>query len=420
MMSNFLLAPEYIADIIKAYNSNELEKLYYTENTPEDVLQHFQTLGIECLDINKESDYSFNGMLYDYTKEDFPTAQNIDWQIWSVEFTGDYAPELNDNAEILHILGIHPYSNENKTYTPYRKFKLNQYLKEKYIVDTIYDSIDKNTILFNKKYKYIIVSCPYSRLALKIKELTGAKLIYDRTDNWSDLSEQFYASETALINNAEVAFCSSDYLYNNVPSGCDLENWQKKCTLLYTTCSKKYDIPNVEKYDTPTAVYAGVGIKKVNWTMLAVLAEQNPNWNFKFYVRDDHQDINILKDISNVEILPLLSEDALHNELSKCHIGLVYYKQSAYTDGMLPLKVYDYFNARIPTVFYGCSQLRKFSDCCFEDDGSINLDDILEKQIDISVYDKYLDSTLDANLKKMEQSINSAKYLSVPNTFRTL
>ena len=239
--------------------------------------------------------------------------------------------------------------------------------------------------------------------ALKIKEITGAKLIYDRTDNWSDLSEQFNTNEIALINNADVAFCTSNYLYNNVPEGCDLETWKKKCTLIYTSCNKKYEVPTVKKYTTPTAVYAGVGIKKVNWMMFAVLAEQNPDWNFKFYVRDDHQEINILKGISNVEILPLIPEESLHNELSKCHIGLVYYKPSGYTDGMLPLKVYDYFNARIPVVFYGCPELREFSDCCFEEDGSINLNDILEKRVATSVYDKYLNSDINEKLQQIEQ-----------------
>lgn len=405
-MINFLLAPNYITDIIKAYNSNELEKLYYTKDTPDDILKYFQTLNIDCLDLDKESDYSFNGVLYDFTKEDFPTVEEIDWQIWSDEFTGEYPPELNDDAEILHILGSHPYTNENGTHASLRRYKLNKYLKEKYAVDTIYDCISKGTILFYKKYKYIVVSCQYSKLALKIKEVTGAKLIYDRTDNWSALNEQFSMNETMLINNADIAFCSSDYLYNNVPDNCDLEAWKKKCTLIYTGCSKKYDAPTVKKYDTPTAVYAGVAIAKVNWVMLAVLAEQNPDWNFKLYVRTDHQNINVLSGIPNIEILPLVSEEALHDELSKCHVGLIYYKPSAYTDGMLPLKVYDYFNARIPSVFYGCAELRKFSDCCFEDDGSINLNDILEKQIAPAVYDKYLtDCTLEDKFTQMEKAM---------------
>lgn len=273
-----------------------------------------------------------------------------------------------ENANILH------YVNREKGDVNYRRYKLNDYLKKNYKVETGYYNRKSN-----KKYDYVIISDSRNCLQFLYNALeNNSFIIYDRTDNWSSLGLTESIEENYVIEKANLIFCSSDYLYETLP-----EEFKSKAYTVYNGCDV-YEYSNVKKYEKKTAVYIGHSSKKLNIQFLNDLAEKNSEWDIVLYGVARPSELN-----SKIKTFDFIDEKKLFDILCKCHIGLIPFIRSEWTEGMLPLKLFHYVNAHIPTGFVNCDICKKYSDVAF-DLNKLTLDEIAEKQ-DLN-FDKYLDS----------------------------
>jgi hypothetical protein len=284
---------------------------------------------------------------------------------------------ITPSSSILHFIGI-----DNNSKLNYRRFQLNTYLQANSKPDTIYRFLTKTNVgCLTKKYKTIICSDPRGSRFLVDKAIEdGSVLVYDRTDNWSALGPSELKDENFLLDNASFVFCSSNYLYNTLS-----ETQKQKAQVILNGCNVKPYIPQ-KKYITPTAIYIGKNVEKIDVNYLNVLAEKNPDWDFVLYGVE-----RLSKDSlkPNIQLFPYMPEGQLHTVLSKCHIGLIPFIQSEWTSGMLPLKIFHYMNAHIPTAYLNCDECIQFPEVAFNL-VSNSLNEIIAKPIADSAYDNYL------------------------------
>ena len=279
--------------------------------------------------------------------------------------------ELNEGAEILH------YTNDIRHTTRiYRRFKLNDFLKERFIVDTVHAGNSP----FNKNYKTIIVSDARSWfIPLYMYKENGTKIIYDRTDDWTALNNRNKSSENELFNLADLITCSSRSLYESLPDFA-----KKKAKIIYNGTKVREYTP-VEKFSKKTAVYAGCSPLKIDFNVLKKLANKNPDWNINIYGVGN---IKYQEMPSNVSFFAFVDEDTLFRILCKSHIGLIPFLGNPWDKGMLPLKLFNYANAHIPTVFWNSENCKDFPEIAIEA-SSWDLDTYLNTEMD---YDSVLAS----------------------------
>lgn len=261
--------------------------------------------------------------------------------------------EFVKDSDVLHYIG----TNKSHSEFGYRRFIVNEELKKRYKVDTIYgldsESVDK---ICNKKYKMIFISAGnraslfFAQKAFKDKTF----LVYDRSDNWSSLDAETNLQEDYVMRTADFIFYSADSLKKGIP--------QNKI-------NSSYYIPNgftyneynsLKKFDNKTIVYAGNDLSKANMLLINTLAENNKDWTFYIYGRTYSHCEN------NITYCGISEYKELFKILCKSHLGLIAFNGDSWTRGMLPLKLFNYANAHIPTLYYGCSSLKDYSDISVE------------------------------------------------------
>lgn len=218
-----------------------------------------------------------------------------------------------EEYDIVHYLGNVVSS------VKYRRHKLNEFLKEHYKVATIYKGYCDIS-----KASTLIISDPRGSLDLVNDAIKyNVKIIYDRTDNWNALYPEI---ENCLFENADIIFCSSQYLFDEI----QVEN---KILLRNAGDEWTYTNPIKEKI----CVYVGKSTNKTNDELCVKLKEKHPEYKY----------VSIGAKIGGWENLPLLPKDVMMHYLDHCEIGVIPLKEEDYYKGQLNLKVWDYLNAHL-------------------------------------------------------------------------
>ena len=145
-------------------------------------------------------------------------------------------------------------------------------------------------------------------------------------------------------------------------------------------------------------------MSKVDINFLNELAEKNIDWDIKVFASGDKNE-NLSKKII---FHTFVTEDVLHEELCKCHVGLIPFVLNGYTKGMLPLKLFNYANAHLPVLYSNCDNCRNFNFAFSTEKHS--LDDLLNFSFD---FDSYLQE-FDWN-KKFEYMLEKIKEFNIEN-----
>lgn len=352
-VKKYIITSQNFEDVISKIKPED--EIYYSEAFDENTVNYLNSLQ--------------NKVVHTPITERFP----YDVIFYHTNRVSSNKNEITDNSTVLHYLG----ANQDGTKI-YRRFKLNDYLKQKYEIDTIYRILS----VLTKTYKTYIISdgrCPPYLLQKAVKD--NAKIFYDRTDNWGALSDEIKEQENELIKKATHIFCSSQYLYDTLP-----EEYKEKAEIVLNGCDVKDYMP-LEKFKTKTAIYIGGSNQKIDFDLIEKLLKENPDWDFKFYgVRLIPENI---KEYKNFKEYAALTENGLHIILEKCHIGLIPFVNTDWTKGMLPLKTFHYINAHLPIGYTNCKNLENYKGIIF-DLNNFSLNRILELKIDNNLFDKYI------------------------------
>lgn len=154
------------------------------------------------------------------------------------------------------------------------------------------------------------------------KKGRSIRIVYDRTDFWSDRDADDYC-----VANADFVINSSRWLYEH----CGAE-------------SKVY-IPNrcvryscAEKERKKIAIYAGYNTQKVDAEWLGKWIEDHPDYEFECYTYEPVEGFEKYWK-------PFIKESELFEHMCGCEIGLLPFNGGRWARGMLPLKYFMYRNA---------------------------------------------------------------------------
>lgn len=232
----------------------------------------------------------------------------------------------------------------------YRRSKLLNYLKKNYNVldypfkETTNTKAYINSII-NKLYSYkkkplVIISqgeCNFTfNKIVEFLIMNDIKFVYDKYDEIKDdIINQYYSS---------LLFASSKTILDNVA----IKN--KKAFYIPNGCSVKPNKTDVKKYEKKTAVYAGRNINKIDFNLLNLLKALNEDWDIEVVGIPNEELDRIKEENPDLIIKPWMSEEDLHDELCKCHLGLCLLEVSDITKNQLSDKFFNYVNAHIPTL----------------------------------------------------------------------
>lgn len=265
----------------------------------------------------------------------------------------------------------------------YRRIQIREYIKAQY----------NNYIITSEeivKPKYIIVSDPRKAVIELIEKVAygdKVKMIYDKTDKWEAIKPFTEKLDKLCLEYADVITYSAKGLK---PEGYEYKSYY------VPNGNKFYNLPLIEKYNTPTAIYAGNNIEKFNGQVLYMLAELYPEWNFIVYVTHDEKSEHFKLKPPNVEFRSPIPQEELIQEIAKCHVGLLLFYNDKWERGMLPLKFFNYINVGIPTLYTSVLEqnLEDYGDVAFSL-SDVTLDELLNTKADYTKYYRDWNNVID-------------------------
>jgi hypothetical protein len=277
--------------------------------------------------------------------------------VYPVYRRGKVINELNKKFSVLTV-------NDNNFIEHY--FQGDRTLKEVLIEDKPLVIIDSPNLEGKRKaYSYF-------------KQFTD-RIVYDKYDEGE---EKITAEQVGKLP----VICSSKNIYNNLPEDINKYYIPNGCTVkeVYT-----------DKYETKTAIYVGHNMAKVDFNSIALLKAINPEWNIEVVgFENEEMKKNTAEMYPELILKDWMSEEELHKEICKCHIGLCLLEIDDITLGQLSDKFFNYVNAHIPTLIHE-EQLPNYEDykdfVIPLDYGELSLDTMLENHKTLSEkYDELL------------------------------
>lgn len=285
----------------------------------------------------------------------------------------------NSVDEITERKYIHITSSDGGRPLPYyRRYFLNDKLNKKWG-----DDLATNAFLGVNTSKLCVVSHPSNYIP------QSEKIFYDRSDNWKG-SGMDKDSEDYILEKADYITCSSKWLYNDTLKYLKENRPNDDVKVKYIPNGNvMFDYPtNVEKFEKPTAIYVGARIKKTDLQLIYLLCEMNPNWNFMLYGEGASDLLSIPSNLFVHETVPI---EELFPIICKCHVGLITLKENEWTVGMLPNKVFNYINARIPIIYSGIPDINMedYKEFSYNISDISSLDEVLENKTTAEIFDSY-------------------------------
>jgi len=122
----------------------------------------------------------------------------------------------------------------------------------------------------------------------------------------------------------------------------------------------------------PRLVFVGaLSQYKVDFSLLAVLARRLPevHWLLIGAVGEGEPGTNAPPRLPNIHLLGARSRDVLPDYLAHADVAVLPSPHNAYTDGMFPMKFFEYLAAGLPVVATALPALRAFAPLCFLAEG---------------------------------------------------
>lgn len=251
------------------------------------------------------------------------------WKIsYTVKFPCSFIEETKDKEVNLGVHDIIQYSPAEKWKRKnYRRVKLSKWLDNNYD----YARADESSI---GECDTLIISRPHN-WQFAAENIKHNQLIFDRSDYWvGDGVEE----ETDLIKVADIVINSTDFLYQ------DSLKYNKNSYLIYngSTVREYKKLPKIDKY-----VYLGRSGNKIDWEWM----------NSLDLPVDVYGEIKTdIPSYDNITIKGYKTEEELTEVLSQYKAGLVAFNTRDFNRGMLPIKIFNYLDARIEIMTHNCPE----------------------------------------------------------------
>ena len=283
--------------------------------------------------------------------------KTLRWQNWRV--TGgqllhrgfsSYLWQVSDKAFVLDTIIFEPFTTLflRKRWWPY-------ILKQSKVMK----SVRQATKYLSLEDIVLWLFTPIS--ASVIGQLGESLVFFDAIDNWVE-HEGMKAYHVAakkgyekMRKRANLIFCGSksmqSYLQGDgtkvhwIPNGVDLDFFQPK--------PNSKNIPrDLMGISRPRIGYAGMMDKRMDVDLTRFVAASLPNFNFIFVgpIYDSKHIKGKLSKLSNVYFLGHKRYEEMSNYINSFDVCIIPHKVNKYTDGMNPLKLYEYLACGKPVV----------------------------------------------------------------------
>lgn len=211
------------------------------------------------------------------------------------------------------------------------------------------------------KKKLLFVSFPHEMMvrSMLVASQHGWKVIYDARDDWEEFfrvgAAPWYEPEYEwyVATHADVVTAVSRPLAQKlqVMSGRSVQVSPNALDPTFPQRMRR------RSGGSPVVGYFGHLTEKwFDWELLIRTAEALPTYSFELA---GHQAPDV-KLPSNVKLLGLLSHDELAFLAARWSVGIIPFKTSPLTDGVDPIKVYEYLHLGLPTVSTFFPQLMQY------------------------------------------------------------
>ncbi len=117
----------------------------------------------------------------------------------------------------------------------------------------------------------------------------------------------------------------------------------------------------IKQIPSPRLGYAGMISARLDWTLIQLLAEAEPNWNFIFAGPvDDRKIWQSLQRYSNIHLPGKFDRKQLPAVLKAFDIGILPYRDNAFFHALNPLKFYEMAAAGLHMVASNIEELKSF------------------------------------------------------------
>jgi glycosyltransferase involved in cell wall biosynthesis len=228
----------------------------------------------------------------------------------------------------------------------------------------------------------------------------------------------FDAAEARLLPRAGVVIASSPPLARQVRQrgGNPVLLPNVADTALFAQALEEGPVePVVSGLPPPRIVFTGaIAAAKVDLELLAELAERRPAWSFVLVgpvgLGDPDTDVSALAARPNVHLLGSRPQPELPPILRGADAAIIPYARNPLTDGIFPLKVYEYLAAGLPVLATPLPALRDVTDVTLADDAGQMIEE-LERALADDSPDRRLERSLRARANNWEARLEEISSL---------
>lgn len=263
--------------------------------------------------------------------------------------------KIEDNLYSVHLIG-------GEEQVPFEKTLTNNNVKD------LEDSINLLIETLLIKSAVIKVDLPFwQKLAIRLKDATGWKLVYDCMDLHAGFStSNIYRiqDEETLLNNSDAVIASSNYLYNFVkkyhphpllvPNAADFE--------FFHQAVEPKEIEEIKDLSHPIIGYYGAISDWFDTNLIAELASDFPEWTFLLIGDTSLADLCPFANKYNIHLLGEKPYNDIPSYLSNFDVCIIPFKKSPLTEATNPVKLFEYLSAGKPVVSTNLEEISYYAE----------------------------------------------------------
>lgn len=218
---------------------------------------------------------------------------------------------------------------------------------------------------FKDKTKIFVVSFPHLFCARIINSLHlhGWTVIYDVRDEWEEFQKVGQAKwfnkdiEKYIVNNSDVVCTVSKPLRDKIQTYTD-KQIQLSPNALDSNFLTNGKVSKAQYDGKPVIGYVGhLTDAWFNWDAILQIADQEPTWRFEIigHSMPDH-----IKLPANIHYLGPKNHQEIKRIAKKWRVAIIPFTISTLSDGVDPIKVYEYLAMGLPVVSFRMPQIHDY------------------------------------------------------------